>query len=263
MVLLQPLLSLSLLQQLLTIPVLSLSVTSHSIISASADPFGSSNHHLHNFLLALSPAQIPLDNTWARTAGNVTESSRQNFHNDEDASKRQHELKKGRQEPIDEIPSSNAIPPQPTSSAEYNGRGMYDLSSAHKKRDGACGTQHTACSAQGFPGFCCTTIAACSRDYFGSIACCPYGAVCTGTVAAGVQQTTTIQTATTTGTAQQPTTTTNTGSPTTAGPGFIQVSGVAVATVGSMTSAALLSTTMPCQLLILSLVGIIIQVIVL
>lgn len=250
MVLRHSLLELAVLQQLLLLTVSCLSTTS----SITAISFGSSNA-FHDFLPALLPAQVPLEELWTQMAGNDTSCDAQTFRDVQRISIKQ-KASASAKDGLSRIEETHSLPPQPTTRAKPHPQESYDLSSALKRRDGACGTQHTACSAQGFPGFCCTTVAACARDYYGNIACCPYRAVCTGSVNAAAQQT---GTPTTTTTYQQAATTTTAGSPTTAGAGFIQVSGFTVATVGSSTSAAVGLAIMPWRLLLLSLSVIFVQ----
>jgi len=253
MVLRFPLLGLAVLQQLLLATVVALSTTP----SARAVSFGEL-YTTNNFLPALSPAQILVEEIWTQMAGNSTTSSSQTPKGNKKSSTNGDKVSASTEDGSDKVEEAQYLestPPEPTSGSLYR-QEMYDLSSALNKRDGACGAQHTACSAQGYPAFCCTTVAACSRDYYGNIACCPYGAVCTGSVATVAQQT---NTPITTTTYQQAATTTTAGSPTTAGAGFIQVSGLTVATVGSTTSTAVSSASMPWQLLVLSLGAVIVQ----
>lgn len=251
------LLGLAVLQQLLLLAVASLSTPSPT----SAISFGNPNG-FHDFLPALSPSQIPLEELWTQITDNYTLPNAQALEENKGTSndKKESASAKDGVARIEETQYLHTLPPQPTTRAKPPSQELYDLSSAFDKRDGACGTQHTACSAQGFPGFCCTTVAACSRDYYGNIACCPYGAVCTGSVAAGAQQT---SSPTTTTPYQQTATTTTAGSPTTAGAGFIQVSGFTVATVGSTTGAAVGLASMPWQLLMLSFGAIFVRMIML
>jgi len=228
---------------MLLLPVMVALASTHS---ATATSFGDSPT-THSFLPALAPEQILLQELWTQMAENTTIEMRRLAHNRKNGSDKKESTIRGL-ETIAKVPSSNDVP-RPTSPARL--QETYDLASSLSKRDGACGSQHTACSAQGFPGFCCTTVAACSRDYYGSIACCPYGAVCTGSVAAGAQQT---STPTTTTTYQQTATTTTAGLQTTGGAGFIQVSGYTVATVGSGTSGAASDlANMPWRLLMLGM----------
>lgn len=46
----------------------------------------------------------------------------------------------------------------------------------------ACPSGYNACSALGAPGLCCASTASCAVDQAGHVACCPSGAVCTGSI---------------------------------------------------------------------------------
>ncbi|KAL1620190.1 hypothetical protein SLS56_009781 [Neofusicoccum ribis] len=48
----------------------------------------------------------------------------------------------------------------------------------------ACPTSYRACAALGAPGLCCSVDSNCAVDQAGHVACCPDGAVCTGTIRA-------------------------------------------------------------------------------
>src|ERR1700709_2341628 len=50
------------------------------------------------------------------------------------------------------------------------------------KRDGNCPKGYGSCAYMGFPGSCCKGNANCGLDNVGHVACCPVGAVCTGTI---------------------------------------------------------------------------------
>ncbi|KAF2667272.1 hypothetical protein BT63DRAFT_426171 [Microthyrium microscopicum] len=50
------------------------------------------------------------------------------------------------------------------------------------KRDGNCPSGYSSCAYIGAPAFCCKGNANCAIDSVGHAACCPAGAVCTGTI---------------------------------------------------------------------------------
>lgn len=55
------------------------------------------------------------------------------------------------------------------------------------KRDGNCAVNYNSCStlAANYGGACCIAGSTCTKDKANNIACCPIGAVCTGTLALG------------------------------------------------------------------------------
>ena len=85
-----------------------------------------------------------------------------------------------------------------------------------RKRDGDCPDSYNSCStlAAKYGGACCTQGSTCSIDKAHNIACCPIGALCTGTISAAKAATTsggtTVGAATTTGSATGTTTTSGT-----------------------------------------------------
>ncbi|KAH7054607.1 hypothetical protein B0J12DRAFT_458359 [Macrophomina phaseolina] len=60
-----------------------------------------------------------------------------------------------------------------------------------------CPTSYTACAALGAPGLCCRRNSRCAVDQAGHVACCPSGAVCTGSLTAGAGVTRTVSGVTT------------------------------------------------------------------
>lgn len=75
----------------------------------------------------------------------------------------------------------------------------YDLL---RRQSNACPSGYNSCAGLGAPGLCCNTNSNCSPDMAGHVACCPRGAVCTGTIGATTPATGTaaFSTATTTAT---------------------------------------------------------------
>jgi len=52
-----------------------------------------------------------------------------------------------------------------------------------KRQNNACPSGWQSCAYMNAPGLCCRNDAICQQDYSGHVACCPQGAVCTGTIA--------------------------------------------------------------------------------
>ncbi|KAF2264536.1 hypothetical protein CC78DRAFT_568236 [Lojkania enalia] len=51
-----------------------------------------------------------------------------------------------------------------------------------KRQSSGCASGYSPCSSLGNPGLCCRSDSVCSADAVGHVACCPQGAVCTGTI---------------------------------------------------------------------------------
>jgi hypothetical protein len=92
------------------------------------------------------------------------------------------------------------------------------------KRQSGCPSNYFSCSYLGAAGLCCKNNSLCSADNVGHVACCPQGAVCTGTLGG-----TGVGAAATFASASASTTV-----------GFVQATTTAAATIGTATTSGLL-----------------------
>lgn len=83
-------------------------------------------------------------------------------------------------------PSTTAAPYDPFWDIHDLKKRQATSSSSSSSRGGTtCPTSYTACAALGAPGLCCKRDSSCAVDQAGHVACCPTGAVCTGSLTAG------------------------------------------------------------------------------
>ncbi|KAH8727516.1 hypothetical protein GQ44DRAFT_703363 [Phaeosphaeriaceae sp. PMI808] len=87
------------------------------------------------------------------------------------------------------IPQSSpntTIPDSSSSSPNDNNNSNANLELLRRQNSNACATNYFPCAALNAPGLCCPRTATCSPDQNRAVACCPIGALCTGTLGAPV-----------------------------------------------------------------------------